>query len=159
MQFRKFQFSDQHFFSVIFFYCFCPQRDLSISFRHSNLLDNHFYYPQNPIHNLESLEMLPFIPGVSNLCLLYFFSLRVWVEIQQFDNFCQKTNFGSLKSILEVLGREENGLATNLHNSMLRILMICERDTRKRSFCSHFVQFESMISAFKFNMEEKYITL
>lgn len=29
---------------------------------------------------------------------------------------------------------------------------------QKRSFCSHFICLESMILAFKFNMEEKYIT-
>lgn len=36
-----------------------------------------------------------------------------------------------MKSILKVLKKEENGLAANLHNSMLRILMICDRDAPK----------------------------
>lgn len=39
---ENFSFQISIFFSD-FFDCFCPQRDLSISFRHSNLLENHFY--------------------------------------------------------------------------------------------------------------------
>lgn len=38
---------------------------------------------------------------------------------------------GSLKILLKVLEREENGFAANLCNSLLRIVMICEKNALK----------------------------
>lgn len=62
----------------------------------------------------------------------------------------KELSFGYLKCMLKVLEREKNKLAANLHNFMLRILMIYEGNAPKEKLL--FTFYLSGVSDFSFQI-------